>query len=92
MLYTPRWHNVRRVAESGPTRGRFSVCGDWYPRLDSNQRTQFRKPQLYPLSYEGRCGDSEQVYSRHCHRNAWSASEVAAFRYQDSSIGERFSL
>jgi hypothetical protein len=25
----------------------------WCPREDSNLRTRFRKPMLYPLSYEG---------------------------------------
>ena len=25
----------------------------WRPRRDSNSRTWFRKPMLYPLSYEG---------------------------------------
>ena len=25
----------------------------WYPRQDSNLRTRFRKPMLYPLSYGG---------------------------------------
>ena len=25
----------------------------WCPRVDSNHRTWFRKPMLYPLSYEG---------------------------------------
>ena len=26
---------------------------DWCPRPESNQRTRFRKPLLYPLSYGG---------------------------------------
>jgi hypothetical protein len=26
---------------------------EWYPRQDSNLRTRFRKPTLYPLSYGG---------------------------------------
>ena len=26
---------------------------DWYPRQESNLRTWFRKPLLYPLSYGG---------------------------------------
>ena len=25
----------------------------WCPRQDSNLRSRFRKPMLYPLSYEG---------------------------------------
>ncbi len=28
-------------------------CGRWCPREDSNLRARFRKPMLYPLSYEG---------------------------------------
>ena len=28
----------------------------WCPREDSNLRTRFRKPMLYPLSYEGGTG------------------------------------
>ena len=30
--------------------------GQWYPRQDSNLRTWFRKPLLYPLSYGGAGG------------------------------------
>ena len=30
----------------------------WRPRRDSNSRTWFRKPMLYPLSYEGRINAS----------------------------------
>ena len=30
----------------------------WYPRQESNLRTRFRKPLLYPLSYGGTQGIS----------------------------------
>jgi hypothetical protein len=31
------------------------------PRQDSNLRHRLRRPVLYPLSYEGECGDTQAM-------------------------------
>ena len=41
-------HNRQQTKTTAPECG-----GYWYPRRESNPGTRFRKPLLYPLSYEG---------------------------------------
>src|SRR4051812_18296218 len=36
-----------------PAEWQFTALERWYPRRESNSRTWFRKPPLYPLSYGG---------------------------------------
>ena len=60
----------------------------WYPRQESNLRTWFRKPLLYPLSYGGGCpgwrarlradaGTDWQVYQTHPRRPSHVVPAVA---------------
>ena len=44
--------SVRRVQRLSPG----LALSTWYPRQESNLRTRFRKPLLYPLSYGGLSG------------------------------------
>ena len=50
----------RAQAEPGSSLGTadFKYESGWWPREDSNLRTRFRKPLLYPLSYEATYSDS----------------------------------
>jgi hypothetical protein len=42
------------------------------PRQDSNLRTRFRKPMLYPLSYEGGAGETRGLRRARIRRaSAW---------------------
>jgi hypothetical protein len=47
---------MERKTHTGPPNG---VRASWRPRKDSNLRTRFRKPMLYPLSYGGQIASTQ---------------------------------
>jgi hypothetical protein len=51
-LVTFGWVAAKTCCQRPETSAVMSAL-DWYPRRESNLRTWFRKPLLYPLSYGG---------------------------------------